>query len=88
MGSSNGEKDNYVIEQKSSNEGYAAKPEVAVEKVVLGDAAFQEAMLKNPPRPFSSASLLLYLISAVAFCCSTTNGYDGSLCEFKPSLEQ
>lgn len=73
------EKDNYVIEQKSSNEGYAQKPEVAVEKVVIGDEAYQEAMLKNPPRPFSKASIFLYLFSAVAFCCSTTNGYDGSL---------
>ena len=36
-------------------------------------------MLKEPPRPFSSAALLLYAFSLVGFFCSTTNGYDGSL---------
>lgn len=48
-------------------------------KVVIGDEAFQQAMLKEPPRPFSSSSLLLYCVVIVGFFCSTTNGYDGSL---------
>ena len=48
-------------------------------KVVTGDETFNQAMLKEPPRPFSSAALLLYAFSLVGFFCSTTNGYDGSL---------
>lgn len=48
-------------------------------KVVIGDEAFQQAMIKDPPRPWSKNSILLYLVCVVGFCCSTTNGYDGSL---------
>ncbi|OBT50470.1 hypothetical protein VE04_09662 [Pseudogymnoascus sp. 24MN13] len=55
------------------------KDTVAAVKVVIGDEAFQQAMLKEPPRPFSSHSLMLYLVVGVGFFCSTTNGYDGSL---------
>lgn len=47
--------------------------------MVIGDEAFQQAMLKEPPRPFSSYSMMLYLVVGVGFFCSTTNGYDGSL---------
>jgi hypothetical protein len=43
----------------------------------MGDEAFQQAMIREPPSPFSSP--LLILVSLVGFCCSTTNGYDGSL---------
>lgn len=50
---------------------------VAVTKVVMGDEAFQQAMIKEPPNVF--ASPLLIAASLVAFCCSTANGYDGSL---------
>ncbi|KAH8170021.1 sugar transporter domain-containing protein [Sarocladium implicatum] len=53
------------------------KHEVTDVKVVLGDEAFQQAKLKEPPSfipPF-----MLLLASMVAFCCSTANGYDGSL---------
>lgn len=53
------------------------EPIVARTKVVMGDEAFQQAMIKEPPSVFSSP--LLILISLVAFCCSTANGYDGSL---------
>ncbi|KFZ09077.1 hypothetical protein V501_05721 [Pseudogymnoascus sp. VKM F-4519 (FW-2642)] len=55
------------------------KDTVAAVKVVIGDESFQQAMLKEPPRPFSSHSLMLYLVVGVGFFCSTTNGYDGSL---------
>ncbi|MCJ1292929.1 hypothetical protein MMC34_004482 [Xylographa carneopallida] len=58
---------------------YLDKQAVAEVKVVTGDETFNQAMLKEPPRPFSSAALLLYAFSLVGFFCSTTNGYDGSL---------
>ncbi|MCJ1282210.1 hypothetical protein MMC26_001533 [Xylographa opegraphella] len=58
---------------------YLDKQAVAEVKVVVGDETFNQAMLKEPPRAFSSAALLLYAFSLVGFFCSTTNGYDGSL---------
>lgn len=36
-------------------------------------------MIKEPPKTWSGRSFLLYSFLAVAFCCSTANGYDGSL---------
>jgi hypothetical protein len=53
------------------------EPVVAATKIVIGDEAFQQAMIKEPPNIF--ASPLLIAASLVAFCCSTANGYDGSL---------
>ncbi|KAK6533565.1 hypothetical protein TWF694_002503 [Orbilia ellipsospora] len=50
---------------------------VAATKLVTGDEAFQQALIKEPPSFFGSP--LLILISLVGFCCSTANGYDGSL---------
>lgn len=50
---------------------------VAKTKVVIGDEAFQQALIKEPPQAFGS--LVLIISSFVAFCCSTANGYDGSL---------
>ncbi|MCJ1405688.1 hypothetical protein MMC11_008917 [Xylographa trunciseda] len=58
---------------------YLDKQPVAAVKIVTGDETFNQAMLKEPPRPFSRAALLLYAFSLVGFFCSTTNGYDGSL---------
>lgn len=55
------------------------KPIIATTKVVIGDETFQQAMIKEPPQPFSQRALLLYAFSLVGFFCSTTNGYDGSL---------
>jgi len=55
------------------------KPAVAEVKVIHGDETFQQAMLKEPPTPFSKAAITLYCFSIVGFFCSTTNGYDGSL---------
>ena len=48
-----------------------------VSKVAIGDEAFQQAMIKEPPGIFESPVLIM--ASFVAFCCSTANGYDGSL---------
>lgn len=53
------------------------EPVVAKTKVVQGDEGYQQALMKEPPRPFAAPSIIL--CSLVAFCCSTCNGYDGSL---------
>ncbi|KAM0425948.1 hypothetical protein ACHAPT_008887 [Fusarium lateritium] len=50
---------------------------VAATKTVIGDEAYQQAMLKEPPPKMPSTTLLVAIL--VAFCCSTANGYDGSL---------
>ncbi|KAJ4127908.1 hypothetical protein NW768_008191 [Fusarium equiseti] len=54
-----------------------AKHEVVIVKTAIGDEAFQQAMIKEPPPKI--AAPILILASMVAFCCSTANGYDGSL---------
>ena len=43
----------------------------------MGDEAFQQAMIKEPPKAIASPMLIMFVL--VAFCCSTANGYDGSL---------
>ena len=48
-------------------------------KTVTGSEAFQEALAKEPPRPWAPRSFVLYLACLVGFFCSTCNGYDGSL---------
>ncbi|KAM0329496.1 hypothetical protein ACHAQA_004805 [Verticillium albo-atrum] len=48
-------------------------------KIIGGNEAFGEAMIKEPPRAWSKAMILVYLFSIVGFFCSTMNGYDGSL---------
>lgn len=46
---------------------------------MTGNTAYNDALIKEPPRPRSMRSLLLYAICLVGFFCSTMNGYDGSL---------
>ncbi|KAH7251217.1 general substrate transporter, partial [Fusarium tricinctum] len=53
------------------------KHEVAIVKTAIGDEAYQQALIKEPPPKI--AAPILILASMVAFCCSTANGYDGSL---------
>lgn len=48
-------------------------------KVVHGNEAFNEAMLKENPAPWTKQQIMIYLFSLVGFFCSTMNGYDGSL---------
>jgi MFS family permease len=48
-------------------------------KVVKGNEAFNEAMLKEPPKPFTLRTFQLYAACFVGFFCATMNGYDGSL---------
>ncbi|KAL0253145.1 hypothetical protein SLS55_010598 [Diplodia seriata] len=55
------------------------KSNVAAVKEISGNEAYNEALLKEPPRPFSGPSIVLYCCCLVGFCCSTMNGYDGSL---------
>ncbi|KAF7550942.1 hypothetical protein G7Z17_g5375 [Cylindrodendrum hubeiense] len=50
---------------------------VTTTKTAIGDEAFQQAMLKEPPPKI--AAPILIIASLVAFCCSTANGFDGSL---------
>ncbi|KAF7561759.1 hypothetical protein G7046_g2388 [Stylonectria norvegica] len=48
-------------------------------KVVKGNEAYNEAMIKEPPSAWTKAQLMVYAFSLIAFFCSTMNGYDGSL---------
>ncbi|CAG8973099.1 hypothetical protein HYALB_00007576 [Hymenoscyphus albidus] len=61
---------------KMSEEEKHAEVEI---KIVKGNEAFNEAMLKEPPRPFTWATTQLYLACFIGFFCATMNGYDGSL---------
>lgn len=47
--------------------------------MVKGHEAFNEAMIKEPPRAWSTPQIMVYLFSIIGFFCSTMNGYDGSL---------
>ena len=47
--------------------------------MIKGNEAFNEAMVREPPRPFSLVAIILYFCCLVGFFCSTMNGYDGSL---------
>ena len=47
--------------------------------VVKGNEAFNQAYIKEPPKPFSYRALILYASCIIGFLCSTMNGYDGSL---------
>jgi sugar porter (SP) family MFS transporter len=55
------------------------KHEIVETKLVVGDDNYAQALLKEPPKPWASASLMLYAFSIIAFCCSTSNGFDSSL---------
>lgn len=50
---------------------------VATTKTTQGDEAFQQAMIKEPPKWYGSPIIIPCIM--VAYCCSTANGYDGSL---------
>ncbi|KAK1963139.1 general substrate transporter [Colletotrichum sublineola] len=50
---------------------------VVTVKAAVGDEAFQQAMLKEPPKWFGNPIIIPSII--IAFFCSTANGYDGSL---------
>ncbi|PMD49195.1 MFS sugar transporter-like protein [Hyaloscypha bicolor E] len=55
------------------------KPTIIDTKVVLGDEAFNQAMIKEPPIPWNAIAFVLYGCSAIGFFCSTSNGFDSSM---------
>ena len=48
-------------------------------RIIRGNEAFNEAMLKEPPQPWTWATIQLYCACFIGFFCATMNGYDGSL---------
>ena len=55
-------------------------PKAVVEvRIISGSEAIAEAKLKEPPKRFSGAALLLYVCALVGFFCSTCNGFDGAM---------
>lgn len=69
----------YEMDSLSGEESvkFDKPPRISTTRVIIGDEAFQQARIKDPPKVFSSPVLLFSCL--VAFCCSTCNGYDGSL---------
>ncbi|TQV96349.1 sugar (and other) transporter [Cordyceps javanica] len=57
----------------------AEKTTPVQERVVHGNEAFNEALLREPPRAWAPSMVMVYLFSVVGFLCSTMNGYDASL---------
>ncbi|OAA62173.1 General substrate transporter [Cordyceps fumosorosea ARSEF 2679] len=75
----NNEVQKMVANSSSREAGPDTKIVPVQEKVVHGNEAFQEALLKEPPRTWAPGMVLVYLFSVVGFLCSTMNGYDASL---------
>lgn len=71
-----GEKTSYEVGQ---HEDIDEKSGVVEVKRIVGSEAFNEALLKDPPRPFTARAFYLYLACLIGFFCSTANGFDGSL---------
>ncbi|KAH8684240.1 general substrate transporter [Tricladium varicosporioides] len=69
---------NDINDHTSSHARDEKHAEVEV-KIIRGNEAFNEAMLKEPPRPFTLATAQLYFACFIGFFCATMNGYDGSL---------
>ncbi|KAF4547554.1 Sugar (and other) transporter-like protein 10 [Elsinoe fawcettii] len=72
-----------IIDEKDI---HATQEEISIDekegktvKAITGSEAFAEAYEKEPPKYFNAASWHLYFCCFLAFCCSTANGYDGSL---------
>ncbi|KAH0594777.1 hypothetical protein MHUMG1_07612 [Metarhizium humberi] len=61
--------------------------EAVHEEVLPSAEALAEAMAHGTPSPWSKSLLKLYCFCAVAFLCSTMNGYDGSIFGSLPALE-
>ncbi|TVY16685.1 Lactose permease [Lachnellula arida] len=61
------------------DEKHSEKHDEVEIKIIKGNEAFNEAILKEPPRAFTFATTQLYLACFIGFFCATMNGYDGSL---------
>lgn len=48
-------------------------------RIIRGNEAFNEAMLKEPPIPWTWNTFQLYCACFIGFFCATMNGYDSSL---------
>lgn len=48
-------------------------------RIINGNETFNEAMIREPPRPFTWRTMQLYGACFIGFFCATMNGYDGSL---------
>ncbi|KAJ6780777.1 hypothetical protein PWT90_05681 [Aphanocladium album] len=68
-----------AVRSTSHEEGEVPEKAPIQEKVVHGNEAFNEALLKEPPQKWAPSMIMIYLFSVVGFCCSTMNGYDASL---------
>ncbi|KAK9319315.1 general substrate transporter [Lipomyces orientalis] len=55
---------------------------------VSGSEALEAAILKEKPSPWTKAHLKVYAFCALAFLCSTMNGFDGSLFNALQSMSQ
>jgi len=69
---------NYMVEYAGTHSMDMKHSEVEV-KIIRGNEAFNEAMMKEPPQPFTWATTQLYAACFIGFFCATMNGYDGSL---------
>ncbi|KAH8816714.1 MFS sugar transporter-like protein [Xylogone sp. PMI_703] len=72
------EKQDVIVEHHNSHDSALDKHAVT-SKLMQGDDNFAQAMLKEPPVPWSWIALQLYLFSVIGFFCSTSNGFDSSL---------
>lgn len=61
------------------NQVFLQKYEEVEIRIIRGNEAFNEAMLREPPRPFTWNTCQLYAACFIGFFCATMNGYDGSL---------
>lgn len=72
------EGDHYMLENAPPQSEDFKHAEVQV-RIIRGNEAFNEAMVKEPPRPFTKATIQLYCACFIGFFCATMNGYDGSM---------
>ncbi|KAK3187122.1 hypothetical protein K4F52_004024 [Lecanicillium sp. MT-2017a] len=71
------ESEELAVRRTSHEEGPEKGP--IQEKVVHGNEAFNEALLKEPPQKWARPMVMVYVFSIIGFFCSTMNGYDASL---------
>lgn len=72
------EKSEAIYNEREASPQLGEKNVVEV-KTVKGNEAFNEAYIKEPPKAFTTAAIVLYLSCLVGFLTATMNGYDGSL---------
>ncbi|OAL44395.1 lactose permease [Pyrenochaeta sp. DS3sAY3a] len=72
-------KDTSATQVNTTGSDHGDAKAVAEVRVISGSEAIAEARLKEPPKHWSSAALLLYVCAFVGFFCSTCNGFDGSM---------